>query len=327
MNTIKKTLWNRKMNPALMLLSALALIPGANAQVDFFTEDFTGPLDTGVWNQNGDANGHTGIEAGSYVMTDAHGSPGVKLLRFVNGTAGSFRHEVNVVLEPFRLEANPGTQADFKWKMFGPDGFIEIVMNSFGDMRIFHNDADGGGGNIQPNTNIGIADGDLLKLVCEYDLATDKIAVTYTLNDDPEVEFYSGGGIDGPIGDIITNFVEMENFKWGMDEATDIVTKIDSWNLVDPIVPPAPGPLKLSMMDYDSVADTFRFTWNSEPGKTYGIYWSFDLMNWDADLSDSIASQGASTTFPAAGDPAAPNPGTTAAGPPQVIFFRVEERP
>ena len=35
------------------------------------------------------------------------------------------------------------------------------------------------------------------------------------------------------------------------------------------------------LVDYDPVADTFRFTWDSEPDKTYGVYWSFDLTNWE----------------------------------------------
>ena len=331
MRNIKQTIHRGKINPILLFLATFAYIPCAQAQVEFFSEDFTGPLDTGVWAQNGNANGHTGIEDGSYVMTAKHSEGGTKLVRFINGTAGSFRNEIEVDLKPFRLDANPGTQSDFKWKMFGPDGFMEIVLNSFGAMRMFHNDSDGGGGNIQPNTNIDITDGDRLKLVYEYDIETDEITVTYALNDDPEIPFYSGGGIDGPIGDIITNFVEVENFKWGNDQAAEIITEIDSWNLVDPLVDPVdpsePEPLVITEIDYDPVADTFRFTWDSEPGKVYGINWGFDLTTWDFDISDDIASQGTTTTYPALEEPAAPNPGATPDGPPRVIFFRVEEQP
>jgi hypothetical protein len=169
-----------------------------------------------------------------------------------------------------------------------------------------------------------------LKLVYEYNIDTDKITVTYALNDDPEILFYSGGGIDGPIGDIITNFVEVENFKWGSNQAIKIVTGIDYWNLVDPLVDPVdpsePEPLAITEIDYDPVADTFRFTWNSEPGKIYAINWGFDLTTWDFDISDDIASQGTTTTYPALEEPAEPNPGATPSGPPRVIFFRVEEQ-
>ena len=71
----------------------------------------------------------------------------------------------------------------------------------------------------------------------------------------------------------------------------------------------------------------FSFTWNSEPGKIYGINWGFDLTTWDFDISDDIASQGTTTTYPALEEPAEPNPGATPDGPPKVIFFRVEEQP
>ena len=337
MKNIKKTIHKRIINQGLLLLATFASIPAALAQVEFFTEDFTGPLDVDVWNQNGNGDNHTGIEDGSYFMTATNGGDGTtKLVRFIDGSAGSFRHEIEVDLDPFRLEGNPGTQSDFKFKMFGPDGFMEIVLNSFGNMRLFHNYTEGGRGDLQPQTSIPISDGDRLKLVVEYDIDTDKVGVTYSINDDPEVPFYSGGGIDGPgpdgdgpIGNFITSFVEVQNFKFGDNEFKPI-TAIDSWNLVDLGTPPEPpklGPFVFSKVDYDSAADTFRFTWNSEPGKNYGIYWSFNLTNWDADLSDSILSQGTTTTYPALEDPAEPNPGTTLDGPPRVIFFRVEEQP
>lgn len=332
MRNIKQTIHRGTINPVCLLLAAFAWIPCARAQIEFFSEDFTGPFDTGVWSQNGYANGHTGIEDGSYVMTAETGGGGnPKLQRFIDGTAGSFRNEIEVDLEPFHLDDGPGTQSDFKWKMFGPDGFMEIVLNSFGNMRLYHNDSDGGGGNIQPQTNIEIADGDRLKLVYDYNIDTDKITVTYALNDDPEIQFYTGGGIDGPIGDIITSFVEVEIFKWGSNQAIKPVTGIDSWNIVDPLVDPVepsePEPLVITEIDYDSVADTFRFTWNSEPGKIYAINWGFDLTTWDFDISDDIASQGTTTTYPALEEPAEPNPGATPGGPPRVIFFRVEEQP
>ena len=220
---------------ASTLLSALIISVGQAAIIGF-NEDFSGPLDTGVWSQNGNANGHTGIEDSSYVMTAQHDAGGTKLQRFIDGTAVSFRNEIEVDLETFRLDANPGTQSDFKWKMFGPDGFMEIVLNSFGAMRLYHNDSDGGGGNIQPNTNIGISEGDLLNLTTNYNTETDTIEVTYALNGGAAQSFYSGSGIDGSIGDIITNFVEVELFKWGTVPDTPTIA-IDGWNLSSTAIP------------------------------------------------------------------------------------------
>lgn len=97
------------------------------------------------------------------------GSGNVKLQRFdTAGPLNSYTHEITVTLGPFFLAGSGETQSDFKWKTFGPDGFMEIVLNSFGDMRLYHNDPDRGAGNIQPNTTIGMADGDVLNLTTVY---------------------------------------------------------------------------------------------------------------------------------------------------------------
>ena len=99
--------------------------------------------------------------------------------------------------------------------------------------------SDGGGGpsgNLQPNTKIGYADGDLLKLTTAYNQDTDTVNVTYSLNGGSSVPFYSGGGIDGPMGDVITNFVEVELFKFNDTNPENIVAKIDTWSLIDEIV-------------------------------------------------------------------------------------------
>jgi len=83
----------------------------------------------------------------------------------------------------------------------------------------------------------------------------------------------------------------------------------------------APPEIQITNLEYDPVANTVRLTWDSEPGKSYTIFWSSDLEDWGADLVDDVSSQGESTTFPAVGDPAEPNP----AGNADVLFFRVQE--
>ena len=216
--------------PILTLLAIGASVSLAQAQG--FTEDFNAePLDP-AWVASNP--GHLGIIGGSYYLgaPAQGGGNNPKLQRF--DTAGSwnlqYTHSIDVVLQPFAESGGGGTQSDFKWKAFGPDGFTEIVLNSFGDMRLFH--ADGiSGGNIQPNTNIGYTDGDLLNLTTAYDLGTDTINVTYSLNGGGAIPFYSGGGINGTIGDTVGNFVEVENFKWGASEGLPFVA-IDEWNLV-----------------------------------------------------------------------------------------------
>ena len=219
--------------PLLTLMAIAASACIAQGQTGFL-EDFAGPtLDTNVWTVANYPAGHLGIIGGSYYMTAKQGG-GFNPKLVNNNTAGPLNtstHEISVVLNPFFLAGSGGTQSDFKWKNFGADGFMEIVLNSFGDMRMYHNDFSGGAGNIQPNTNIGpVADGDVLDLKTVYDSGTDTINVTYEINGGGAVAFYSGGGIDGPIGDTIGNFVEVEVFKWGavVDEP---FIGIDEWNL------------------------------------------------------------------------------------------------
>ena len=328
MKAFKKTIGNRGIVPALALVATFAMHQSGHAQIFGFNEDFSDSIDQSLWRQQGEFDSHQGVSGGSYVFTDQYGVPGTKLTRSTGGFLGdSYRHEVEVVLDPFRLDANPGTGADFKMKMFGPDGFIEIVLNSYGNMRLFHNDFSGGGGNLQPQTNIGIADGDVLKLIIDYNFDADEIAATYSLNGGEEVSFYSGGGIDDRIGDVVTNFVELELFKFNDSNATAPLAAVNMWNVGDESTPSGPAPLVLTDVDYDPTADTFRFTWNSEPGKVYGIYWSLDLINWDADVTDNVFAEGASTTYPPLFISAEPNPGTNLGTRPEAIFFRIEEIP
>ena len=226
----------------LTLLAIAASACAANAQPTGFVEDFAGPNLDLEWMPDGDPAGHPGTIAGTYDITDAFGPVGmpigVKLSRSTAGTLSSYTHEIEVVLDPFRPSGSGGgTLTDVKWKTFGPDGFMELVLNSFGNLRLFHddfNDAVPGGniaGGAPDNINIGYADGDLLNLTTVYDTNTDTINVTYSLNGGSAQAFYSGGGISGPIGDFITNFVEVEVFKFGEAEPTQAIAAIDNWSL------------------------------------------------------------------------------------------------
>ena len=232
----------RTAKPMLALLAIAASACVANAQPTGFEEDFAGPGLDVAWEQGGDIAGHPSAIAGSYDMTDVRDPEGeqqmgVKLSRLTPGTLSSYTHEIEVVLDPFLLFGSGGTLSDFKWKSFGPDGFMEVVINSFGNMRLFHNDSndtvDGGNlaGGFPDNINIGYADGDLLKLTTVYDTNSDTIDVTYSLNGGAAQAFYSGGGISGPIGDLITSFVEVEVFKFGDAEPTQATAAIDNWSL------------------------------------------------------------------------------------------------
>ena len=77
-------------------------------------------------------------------------------------------------------------------------------------------------------------------------------------------------------------------------------------------------PFDITDIRYDALDDEFSITWDSQPGDIYALYFSPDLMDWGADLDDSISSGGESTVY---GPFSNPVPGT------RNLFFRVEKVP
>ncbi len=204
-----------------------ALTVGGHAAIVSFSDDFTGDSLDPAWIEQG-AGGSFQANSDVYQITNVNGSGGTRLQRFIDGENGDLSANVTVTLAEF---SNPSTGADFKWKFFGPDGFTEIVLNSFGDMRMFHNDSDGGGGNIQPNTNIGLTGaGDVIELALLYNEGSDTLDVSYALNGGAVTSFYSGGGIDGPVGNLWTNFVQAEVFEFGAGDPVPTI-QIQEWSM------------------------------------------------------------------------------------------------
>lgn len=246
MTLTKSTSIFRTAKPVLILLAVASLACVAQAAPLTFDEDFTGPGLDPAWMQVGNLASHPAVIAGTYDMTHVQGDPagGTKLRRSTTGTLSSYTHEIGVVLDPF---GTPNTQSDFKWKSFGADGFMEIVLNSFGDMRLFQT-----GGSLVDNTPIGYADGDLLNLTVSYDQGADTMDVTYALNGNPAVLFYTGTGNGGSLGDVITSSVEVEVFKFGSDPDQPVVA-IDSWSLVpEPTSAALLGIASLFLLHYGS---------------------------------------------------------------------------
>jgi len=69
---------------------------------------------------------------------------------------------------------------------------------------------------------------------------------------------------------------------------------------------------------YDSDTDRFNITWTSSPEKTYGLYWSLDLVDFSSDVDDSIPSGGETTS-----SGLFINPATVGGVRPDQVFFRV----
>jgi hypothetical protein len=79
-------------------------------------------------------------------------------------------------------------------------------------------------------------------------------------------------------------------------------------------------PFEFTNIIYNAAEDGFRLEWNSKPNKTYALFFSETLEEFDADIDDSITSQGETTVYPGE-DEWLPNP---LEGAPK-LFFRIEE--
>ena len=79
-------------------------------------------------------------------------------------------------------------------------------------------------------------------------------------------------------------------------------------------------PFEFTNIIYNAEEDGFRLEWNSKPNKTYALFFSETLEEFDADIDDSIESQGETTVYPSE-DEWLPNP---LEGAPK-LFFRIEE--
>lgn len=220
---------------ALALWSSMA-----SGQPTEFLEEFDGPSLDAAWSQLGDPAGHPASIAGSYEITDAHGSPGTAINRPTGGTVSSFTHEVELVFDAHLLGGSGGTLSDIKFRSIGADGILDVVYNSFGHLRVNHTDFNTGNGDhivggSPDNIEIGYADGDLLKLMVEYNNGTDTIDVSYAINDEAPTSVYSGSGIDGQFGDVITSSVELLVFKFGDAVPDQTMVAIDSWSLAEAV--------------------------------------------------------------------------------------------
>ena len=80
-------------------------------------------------------------------------------------------------------------------------------------------------------------------------------------------------------------------------------------------------PFDFTSVIYDAQEDSFRFEWNSKPNRTYALYFSETLEEFDADVDDSIESGGETTVYPPIGEPGLENPLEGV----RKIFFRIEE--
>ena len=204
-------------NPVLLLaLAALGMavfIGTAKAQPNSFSDNFNGASLDPAWILTGPPANHFGQAGGLYLMKDNNDGNQTTLQRNIGGTAGSWNAAVDYVGSPLRT---PNTQTDVNWRFFGPNGFVEVAFNSFGDLRVFHgNSVASAFGDLVGNSNIGYTDGQMLNLRASFDAGLQQLSIQYGINGGPLTSKYLGGGNGGSFGNFYTDFNDVRMFKWG----------------------------------------------------------------------------------------------------------------
>ena len=110
---------------------------------------------------------------------------------------------------------------------------------------------------------------------------------------------------------------EFAIFNKPLDEVQ--IQNLFEGSIASELIAPA-TPFEFTSIIYNAEEDGFKLEWNSKPNKTYALYFSETLEEFDADIDDSIDSQGETTVYPG-GDEWLQNP---LEGAPK-LFFRIEE--
>jgi uncharacterized repeat protein (TIGR02543 family) len=214
-----------KKNFYILILLTISSWSYSQDYVPLFTFDFNTADQDASLVKIGSAACHPGISNGYYQMTTADASKDIVIRDTTNLPAGKvvyLKSELHVKFNPFT-----DTGSDFKVRFFGPDGFIEVVLNSFYDIRVYHgNSVTGVSKDLAPNSRVDIADDQLLKMLITYDGEEDTIEIKYGTPAGWET-LYSGEGNGGSFGNFYSDFVDLLMFKWGAgDNATSF---IDYW--------------------------------------------------------------------------------------------------
>ena len=113
---------------------------------------------------------------------------------------------------------------------------MEVVTNSFGNIRVFSGHA---GGNVGGPTSIGgLADSDTLNLLLNYDLGSDTFDVSYGLNGGAMTNLatYTGAG------NFYGNVTDVQVFKFGDNDGPATIL-LDNFNVTAPIPEPSSAAL------------------------------------------------------------------------------------
>jgi len=220
----------------------------ATAQPPPFVDTFDGPTLDPEWTALNPGS-HPGFNgSGQYVVDGVHQSD-AGLRRTMGGTQGDFIAEVSLELGPFFLGGAGGTKTDFKVRFNGSGGLVEIVLNSFKDIRVFSSEL---GGNLAPQVRLNsLSENDQLDLQLNYIDSSGTVDVKYAINGGAWQDLVSATGITGHF---YNNNSDLIMFKFDNNPATLPQMRLDHYEIRDnstaPEVPVA------NPDSYETVQDT-----------------------------------------------------------------------
>ncbi|MDA0813693.1 MAG: hypothetical protein O3C21_15050, partial [Verrucomicrobia bacterium] len=267
-------------------------IPPIVMPVDAFADTFDGPeLEEGWMVRDASPEAQIGFtENGEYQVnepsTSADGDAGIR--RAITGGGGSFTADLEMSLVDF-----VGSNTDFKFRFFGGQ-FIELVFNSFDDVRVFSAEQ---GGNVNRIDDIGVTDGAPLHFRFIWDATTGNATFGLSIDGGDFLEIATAEGLQ----DFTPNIVDFVMFKFGEGNGNTPMMLIDRFEIRDGVFPlndGGAGPvIQITGFEFTSDAPlTTTITWTSAPDETYTVQSSEDLITW-GEVGDGIVSGGTMTSL------------------------------
>ena len=193
-----------------------------------FVDDFSGPELAEGWTALDSEDGATqvGFSDGVYEIKDnvAGGGSGDAGLRRPVGGVGSFTVDARIKLLDFA-----GSNTDFKFRFLGGE-LMEVVFNSFGDLRVFSGEV---GGNVAQFPMIGLNDGDLVDLRLAYEALTGTVQISLAQNGSSMVVLAE----ISELGGFAPNNIDLLLFKFGEGNGNAPRLQLDQFEVSDGFLP------------------------------------------------------------------------------------------
>ena len=229
----------------------------------------------------------------------------------------------NALDDVVNFTATSGSDANPTWQVLLPEAF------SFGIVEIFNRSSSGGTTDCCPSR---LRDITVEIVQFDGDVSTDFTGGTVLFTSEllnPENLIGGGTNTAGPVSLIVDaegatgNMLRIRRTVDSDLSGTGGAGNADegsvlSMDLVTAEVSAGGGTqLAITDISYDPNDQMVSLTWASKPNRTYGVFFWYDLITFDSDVNDNVASTGDATTFTF----------TTPDSNAKQLFFRVVEVP